>query len=156
SPEIAMGVDEGGAGDQGMMFGYATSETPELMPLPIWLAHRLCQAMDDAREQRTISYLRPDGKSQVTVLYENGKPVSADRVVLAVPHDPKVENAELSEALYKTVVTPLMSRYGFGVDKSHLIVNGTGKWFIGGPASDTGLTGRKIVVDGYGGMARVG
>jgi S-adenosylmethionine synthetase len=156
SPEIAMGVDEGGAGDQGMMFGYATNETPELMPLPITLAHRLCQLMDEAREQRTIPYLRPDGKSQVTVLYENGKPMTVDKVVLAVPHSPEIENAQLAGDLYKKVVTPLLQKYGFGVESGQLIVNGTGKWFIGGPASDTGLTGRKIVVDGYGGMARVG
>jgi len=156
SPEIALGVDKDGAGDQGMMFGYATNETPELMPLPITLAHRLCQAMDEARERREIPYLRPDGKSQVTVLYDNGKPVSVEKVVLAVPHSPEIENEQLSADLYKTVVTPLMRKYGFDVPPSALIVNGTGRWIIGGPASDTGLTGRKIVVDGYGGMARVG
>src|SRR5438132_3161446 len=156
SPEIAMGVDEGGAGDQGMMFGYATDETPELMPLPITLAHALCEAMDRARETRDIPYLRPDGKSQVTVLYEDGRPAKVDKVVLAVPHAPNVENSQLSLDLYGKVVTPLLAKYGFGVDRSQLIVNGTGLWYIAGPASDTGLTGRKSVVDGYGGMARVG
>jgi S-adenosylmethionine synthetase len=156
SPEIAMGVDQDGAGDQGMMFGYATNETPELMPLPITLAHALCEAMDRAREAGTIPYLRPDGKSQVTVLYENGKPVTVDRVVLAVPHKPEIENEQISSELYTKIVTPLLTKYGFGVERSQLIVNGTGRWIIGGPASDTGLTGRKIVVDGYGGMARVG
>ena len=156
SPEIAMGVDEGGAGDQGMMFGYATNETPELMPLPITLAHALCEAMDRARETREIPYLRPDGKSQVTVLYENGRPVTVDKVVLAVPHNPDIQNERISADLYATIVVPLLRKYGFGVEPAQLIVNGTGRWIIGGPASDTGLTGRKIVVDGYGGMARVG
>ena len=156
SPEIAMGVDEGGAGDQGMMFGYATNETPELMPLPITLAHALCEAMDRARETKSIPYLRPDGKSQVTVSYENGRPVRVDKVVLAVPHNPDIQNEQISADLYAKVVVPLLKKYGFGVEQSQLIVNGTGRWIIGGPASDTGLTGRKIVVDGYGGMARVG
>lgn len=156
SPEIAQGVDEGGAGDQGMMFGYATNETPELMPLPITLAHALCAAMDNARETKSIAYLRPDGKSQVTVLYENGKPSTVDKVVLAVPHSPDVENEQILGDLYARIVTPLLKKYGFGIEKSQVIVNGTGKWIIGGPFSDTGLTGRKIVVDGYGGMARVG
>jgi S-adenosylmethionine synthetase len=156
SPEIAMGVDEGGAGDQGMMFGYATDETPELMPLPITLAHALCEAMDRARESKQIAYLRPDGKSQVTVLYERGRPVRVDTVVLAVPHDPDIQNEQIGADLYGQIVVPLLKRYGFGVERSQLIVNGTGRWIIGGPASDTGLTGRKIVVDGYGGMARVG
>jgi S-adenosylmethionine synthetase len=156
SPEIAMGVDEGGAGDQGMMFGYATNETPELMPLPISLAHALCEAMDLARAAKTIPYLRPDGKSQVTVLYEDGRPVTVDKVVLAVPHSPDVQNEQISGDLYAKIVVPLLKKYGFAVERSQLIVNGTGRWIIGGPASDTGLTGRKIVVDGYGGMARVG
>jgi S-adenosylmethionine synthetase len=156
SPEIAMGVDEGGAGDQGMMFGYATNETPELMPLPITLAHALCEGMDRARASKQIGYLRPDGKSQVTVSYERGRPVRIDKVVLAVPHNPDIENEQISADLYDKIVVPLLKKYGFGVEKSQLIVNGTGRWIIGGPASDTGLTGRKIVVDGYGGMARVG
>ena len=156
SPDIAQGVDEGGAGDQGMMFGYATNETPELMPLPITLAHALCAAMDEAREKGTIPYLRPDGKSQVTVLYEDGKPVSIEKVVLAVPHKPDVHESQVNDDLFRIVVTPLLDKYKFGVGKDGLIVNGTGRWLIGGPASDTGLTGRKIVVDGYGGMARVG
>lgn len=139
-----------------MMFGYATNETPELMPLPITLAHALCAAMDNARETKSIAYLRPDGKSQVTVLYENGKPSTVDKVVLAVPHSPDVENEQILGDLYARIVTPLLKKYGFGIEKSQVIVNGTGKWIIGGPFSDTGLTGRKIVVDGYGGMARVG
>jgi S-adenosylmethionine synthetase len=156
SPDIAQGVDAEGAGDQGMMFGYATNETPELMPLPITLAHLLCQGMDTAREQGSIPYLRPDGKSQVTVRYENRRPKAVEKVVLAVPHNPDVATEQIVRDLYQKVVTPILQRYGFGVAPSELIVNGTGRWIVGGPASDTGLTGRKIVVDGYGGMARVG
>ncbi len=156
SPDIAQGVDDGGAGDQGMMFGYATNETPELMPLPITLAHALCHGIDAAREQRTIPYLRPDGKSQVTVRYEGGRPVAVEKVVMAVPHHPDATNEQLKADLIARVAGPILSRYGFGVEPRDVIVNGTGRWIIGGPASDTGLTGRKIVVDGYGGMARVG
>jgi S-adenosylmethionine synthetase len=156
SPDIAQGVDADGAGDQGMMFGYATNETPELMPLPITVAHLLCQGMDSARETGTIPYLRPDGKSQVTVRYEAQKPKAVEKVVLAVPHRPDATNEQIIDDLYEKVVKPILSRYGFSVEKRDLIVNGTGRWLIGGPSSDTGLTGRKIVVDGYGGMARVG
>src|SRR4030095_15820350 len=126
SPEIAMGVDEGGAGDQGMMFGYAAHETPELMPLPITLAHALCEAMDRAREGGTIPYLRPDGKSQVTVLYEDGRPVTVDKVVLAGPPRPEIKNEQISADLYAKIVVPLLQKYGFGVERSQLIVNGTG------------------------------
>jgi S-adenosylmethionine synthetase len=156
SPDIAAGVDAEGAGDQGMMFGYATNETPELMPLPITLAHLLCSGMDTAREQGTIPYLRPDGKSQVTVRYEQRRPKAVEKVVLAVPHHPDIETEQIRRDLYEKVVTPILGRYGFDVAPGELIVNGTGRWIIGGPTSDTGLTGRKIVVDGYGGMARVG
>lgn len=156
SPDIAMGVDAEGAGDQGMMFGYATNETPELMPLPISLAHALCEAMDRARETKLIGYLRPDGKSQVTVLYEDGRPTRIDKVVLAVPHNPDITTEQLNTDLYEKVVVPILAKYKFSVDTKDIIVNGTGRWIIGGPASDTGLTGRNIVVDGYGGMARVG
>lgn len=156
SPDIAMGVDAGGAGDQGMMFGYATNETPEFMPLPIFLAHRLVEKIDEVREKKIISYLRPDGKSEVKVRYENGKPRAVERVVLAVPHDPKIKNSEIRDDLYKKVVCPVLKKYGFFCPKKDFIVNGTGRWEIGGPASDTGLTGRKIIVDTYGGMGRHG
>jgi S-adenosylmethionine synthetase len=156
SPEIAVGVDSGGAGDQGMMFGYAARETPELMPLPIALAHRLTEAMDQARVSGVLPFLRPDGKSQVTVAYDGLRPVEVTKVVLAVPHDPSISNDDLSTALFEKVVEPTLRAYGFFIHPANLIVNGTGVWHAGGPASDTGLTGRKIVVDGYGGMARVG
>ncbi len=158
SPDIALGVDTGGAGDQGMMFGYASNDTPELMPVPIILAHRLVEQMDRVRENKTISYLRPDGKSEVKVLYENGKPKIVERVVLAVPHDPKVSQARVKQVLTKYVIRPVLEKYGFKTPStSNIVVNGCkGKWEIGGPASDTGVTGRKIIVDTYGGMARHG
>ncbi len=156
SSEIAQGVDQEGAGDQGMMFGYASKETQELMPLPIILAHRLAQKIDEARENKLIPYLRPDGKTQVTVQYENGKPKGIESVVLAVPHEEKIKLEQVTEDLYKFVVSPVLKTYGFTFPKKKIIVNGTGVWHHGGPAADTGLTGRKIVVDTYGGCARVG
>ncbi len=157
SPDIAAGVDTGGAGDQGMMFGYACSETPELMPIPIILAHRLVEEMDKARESKVIPCLRPDGKSEVKVIYENGKPHAVEHVVLAVPHDPKYSNVNVKNYLIRHVVQPVLSRYHFRLPASDaVVVNGTGKWEIGGPASDTGVTGRKIIVDTYGAMARHG
>lgn len=156
SPEISQGVDDSGAGDQGMMFGYACNETKELMPLPIMLAHRLAQKIDEVREDKTLPYLRPDGKTQVTIRYENGKPVSVESVILAVPHNEKISLEQVTDDLYKKVVTPVLKKFGYSFPKKDMIVNGTGVWHIGGPHSDTGLTGRKIVVDGYGGYARVG
>jgi S-adenosylmethionine synthetase len=156
SDDIAKGVDSGGAGDQGMMFGYATDETKILMPLPIILAHRLVEKLDLVRERKIISYLRPDGKSEVKVRYEKSIPKAVERVVLAVPHDPKIGNNELKKDLLKYVVKPVLHMFGFDCDLKDLMVNGTGKWEIGGPASDTGLTGRKIIVDTYGGMGRHG
>ncbi len=156
SPEIAQGVDNEGAGDQGMMFGFACNETPELMPLPITLAHKLTKQIDTIRENKTLPYLRPDGKSQVTVRYENGKPVAIDKVVIAVPHSEKVDLAEVKNDIFKLVIKPILTQYGFKINKSNIIVNGTGVWHLSGPAADSGLTGRKIVVDGYGGYARVG
>ena len=155
SQDIAMGVDIGGAGDQGMMFGYATDEGPQFMPLPIFLAHQLVKKVDLIRK-KGIPYLRPDGKSEVKIRYENGKPKSVEFVVLAVPHDLKVSNNQLKNDLYKEVVSPVLAKYGFSCPKKDFIVNGTGKWEIGGPASDTGVTGRKIMVDTYGGMGRHG
>jgi S-adenosylmethionine synthetase len=154
SPDIAVGVDEGGAGDQGLMFGYACRQTKELMPLPIVLAHALARGMDKLKKK--YAYLRPDGKSQVTVKYEGRKPVGIERVVLAVPHDPEVNNQDLKLMLIDELVKPLISKYPFRIKPSQIIVNGTGYWEIGGPASDTGVTGRKIIVDTYGGWARHG
>ncbi len=156
SADIAVGVDSGGAGDQGMMFGYAVNETPELMPIPIILAHNLSKEMDKVKYSKKLSYLRPDGKSQVKVRYEKGMPQSVDEVVLATPHDPKITNEELKKELLNLVVKPVLNKYGFDCNLKDLTVNGTGRWEIGGPASDTGLTGRKIIVDTYGGMARHG
>jgi len=156
SPDIARGVDKDGAGDQGMMFGYACNETKELMPLPIRLAHRLVQKTDELRETKKLPYLRPDGKSEVKVKYEKGKPLAIETVVLAVPHHPKVENGELKKDLFEKAVTPVLAEFGFKIKEKDFIINGTGKWEIGGPATDTGVTGRKIVVDTYGGMARIG
>ncbi len=156
SPEIAQGVDEKGAGDQGMMFGYATTETPSFMPVPITLAHLLAKKLDAARETKNIPYLRPDGKTQVTVDYQNGKPHQISSVILAVPHDEKVTLRQVKEDLYKLVVVPVLNSYNFTLNIKDLVVNGTGVWHKGGPASDTGLTGRKIIVDTYGGYARVG
>lgn len=156
SPEIARGVKKKGAGDQGMMFGFAVNETPSLMPLPISLAHALTQAVDEAREQKTIPYLRPDGKSQVTVEYHDNKPVRVTTVVVAVPHAEDVSLSQVKQDLYEKVITPVLASFGYKIAEKDVIVNGTGIWHHGGPASDAGLTGRKIVVDTYGGYARVG
>ncbi len=156
SPDIALGADADGAGDQGMMFGYACNETPELMPLPIILSHKLVKAIDQLRETNKIPCLRPDGKSEVKIRYENGKPVAVEKVILAVPHDQCVSKEELQKLLYEQAVKPVLEKYGFPVKEEDCILNGTGKWEIGGPATDTGVTGRKIIVDSYGGMARIG
>lgn len=156
SPEIAIGVDKDGAGDQGLMFGFACSETPNLMPLPITLAHKLVQCIDQARETKKLPYLRPDGKSQVVVDYKKGKPVGVSNVTLAVPHDKDIELDRVREDLYKKIVLPVLAEHQLDVKSSDLIVNGTGAWHIPGPSSDCGLTGRKIIVDGYGGYAKVG
>lgn len=155
SPEIAVGVDNFGAGDQGMMYGYATDETKELMPMPIMLAHKLAAKIDELRNT-SLKYLRPDGKTQVTMSYENGKPLKIEQVVLAVPHDEKIELKQVKEDLFKYAVLPILKRYTLHATLSQLIVNGTGVWHIGGPASDTGVTGRKIIVDTYGSFAHVG
>lgn len=160
SPDIAVGVDEGGAGDQGIMFGYACDETPELMPLPLMLSHQLVRNLDLARESAQIPYLRPDGKSQVVVDYEDGNPVKASTIILAVPYDPSVGREQLEKDLWEQVVAPALGKYlpkqAPDQNKLKLIINGTGVWEIGGPASDTGVTGRKIIVDTYGGMGRHG
>ncbi len=156
SPEIAAGVDKLGAGDQGMMYGYATDETKEYMPLPIILAHKLAMQIDRLRETKRLPYLRPDGKTQVTENYADGKPVGIETIVLAAPHDEKVPLAQVKSDLYNYCVLPILKQYGFSITEDQLVVNGTGVWHIGGPASDTGVTGRKIIVDSYGSFARVG
>ncbi len=156
SPEIAKGVYPKGAGDQGMMFGFACTETKELMPLPIMLAHHLARRIDAVREESIISFLRPDGKTQVAIEYKNGKPKRVQSVILAVPHTKDITLKEVQQALFKHVVIPVLEEYGFSIKPSQLIVNGTGIWHMSGPAVDSGLTGRKIVVDTYGGYARVG
>ena len=156
SPEISRGVDQDGAGDQGMMFGYACHQTTTFMPLPIQLAHDLVKGIDHARETGAIPYLRPDGKAQVTITYTSQGSVTLDSLVLAVPHQERVTLAELTHDLYTNVVTPILAPYHLEYLAKNLLVNGTGVWHIPGPASDTGVTGRKIVVDGYGGYARVG
>lgn len=158
SPEIAMGVDSGGAGDQGMMFGFAINETPQFMPLPITMAHAIVRGMDESRQRGVLPFLRPDGKSQVTVRYEDGKPVSIEKIVVAVPHVPDVKKEEVMEQIFEKVVHPVVEKYGLPFKRMEMsyIVNGTGTWTVGGPFSDTGLTGRKIIVDTYGGMGRHG
>lgn len=157
SPEIALGVDQDGAGDQGMMFGYACDETPELMPLPIAIAHALTRRIDDVRQAGELSWLRPDGKAQVTVRYEDGKPVGIENIVAAVAHDEAASAEQVRADVISQVFTPVLERYKLALpNDEHIVVNGTGLWHIPGPESDAGLTGRKIVVDTYGGYARVG
>src|SRR3990167_4759448 len=131
SPEIAVGVDSSGAGDQGMMFGYASRETKELMPLPIMLAHRLAMRVDKLRESRHLPYLRPDGKTQVTVGYEKNIPKIIENVVLAVPHDEKIKLNQVKEDLFNKLVTPILQEYGYKIKLDQLIINGTGVWHIG-------------------------
>ncbi len=156
SREIARGVNKKGAGDQGMMFGFACNETKTLMPLPITIAHRLTQRIDEVREKKILSYLRPDGKSQVTIEYKNGKPYKILQVVIAVPHKESVDLKRVKKDVYQKVVKKVLDEFGFKISEKDLILNGTGVWHMPGPASDCGLTGRKIIVDTYGGYARVG
>jgi S-adenosylmethionine synthetase len=155
SPDIAMGVDPGGAGDQGMMFGYACDETPELMPLPIMMAHKLVKQLSDVRRAKTLDFLRPDGKSQVSVEYVNNKPVRIDAVVISTQHSDTVSietlRAEVRKHIIDAVLPANMVDSG---TKYH--INPTGRFVVGGPHGDTGLTGRKIIVDTYGGMGRHG
>ena len=166
SPDIAMGVDnaletrEGeesstGAGDQGMMFGYACNETPELMPLPISLAHQLTRRLSEVRKNGTLPWLRPDGKSQVTVVYEDGKPVAVDTIVISAQHDEDVTRQQLEDGLMNEVIRKVIPADLWQKD-TRVFLNPTGRFVLGGPAGDTGLTGRKIIVDTYGGYARHG
>ncbi len=157
SPEISIGVDQEGAGDQGMMFGYACDETPELMPLPITLAHALTRRIDEVREKKILDYIRPDGKAQVTIRYEDDKPVAVEKVVIAVAHSENTDPSTVHAGVVKEIITPVLAKYKLAVPSDeNITINGTGLWHIPGPESDAGLTGRKIVVDGYGGYARVG
>ena len=172
SPDIAAGVDKAlevrqddqdldpldlqGAGDQGLMFGYASDETPSLLPLPIWLAHRLAERLAQVRKDGTVPGLRPDGKTQVTIRYEHDRPVALDTLVLSTQHEPEVTESRLAAAVAELVVAPVLADVDLDVDGYRLLVNPTGQFVIGGPQGDAGLTGRKIIVDTYGGMARHG
>jgi S-adenosylmethionine synthetase len=156
SPDIAMGVDPGGAGDQGLMFGYATNENPELMPTPILLAHRLTQRLAEVRKSGQLDFLRPDGKSQVTVEYdENKKPLRVDAVVVSTQHSELVDNKKLRAEVLQHVIQQAIPAHMLDADTKYHI-NPTGRFVVGGPMGDTGLTGRKIIVDSYGGMGRHG
>jgi S-adenosylmethionine synthetase len=155
SPDIAMGVDTGGAGDQGLMFGYACDETDELMPLPIMMAHKLVRQLSEVRRAGGLDFLRPDGKSQVSVEYVNGQPKRIDAVVVSTQHDDKISTEELRAKVKKHIIDPVVpSNMVDSSTKYH--INPTGRFVIGGPHGDTGLTGRKIIVDTYGGMGRHG
>ncbi len=155
SPDIAMGVDTGGAGDQGFMFGYACNETEELMPMPIQLAHRLTQRLSEVRKSKKVDFLRPDGKSQVTVEYRDGKPVRVDCVVISTQHSDTVPNEDLRHAIMEHVIKPIIPAHMLDA-KTKYHINPTGRFVIGGPMGDAGLTGRKIIVDTYGGYSRHG
>jgi S-adenosylmethionine synthetase len=171
SPDIAQGVDaafesrEGtstdagdvqGAGDQGIMFGYATTETPQLMPLPIWLAHRLAERLAEVRKQGVLDYLAPDGKTQVTIGYEGAVPRTVETVVLSTQHLPSVSTEQLREEVRRAVIDPVLEAAGFAAAAPRVLINPTGRFEIGGPQGDAGLTGRKIIVDTYGGASRHG
>jgi S-adenosylmethionine synthetase len=155
SPDIAMGVDTGGAGDQGLMFGFACDETAELMPMPIQLAHRLTQRLSEVRKAGKVDFLRPDGKSQVTIEYRDSRPVRVDCVVISTQHSEKVSNADLRDAVTEHVIRPIIPAAMLD-SKTKYHINPTGRFVIGGPMGDAGLTGRKIIVDTYGGYSRHG
>ena len=152
SPDIAQGVDPGGAGDQGLMFGYACTETPELMPMPIMLAHKLCMGLATARKEGVLDWLRPDGKSQVSVEYDGEKPVRVDTVVISTQHSAAVPNDTMREDIIEKIIAPVIP-HAMIDKKTRYLINPTGRFVVGGPQGDCGLTGRKIIVDTYGGAA---
>ncbi len=155
SPDIAMGVDTGGAGDQGLMFGFACDETEELMPMPIQLAHRLTQRLSELRKSKKLAFLRPDGKSQVTIEYRDGRPARVDCVVISTQHSDNISKEDLQEAILQHIIRPVVP--GEMLDRNTKYhINPTGRFVIGGPMGDAGLTGRKIIVDTYGGYSRHG
>jgi len=171
SPDIAQGVDDAfetregsssddldkqGAGDQGIMFGYATNETPQLMPLPIWLAHRMSERLAEVRHQGIVDWLRPDGKTQVTIGYDGTRPATVETVVVSTQHSPKISTDDLREAVRELVIAPTLAKIDLPSDGVKVLINPTGRFEIGGPQGDAGLTGRKIIVDTYGGAARHG
>ncbi len=157
SPEIAVGVDDFGAGDQGLMYGYATDETDNRMPLPLALSHAITKGIDTARVHGDVSFLRPDGKAQVVILYEDDRPKSVQHITAAVAHTEDVSSEQVRQAVIQAVLEPVLKKFKLELPKTeNIVVNGTGLWHIPGPFSDSGLTGRKIVVDTYGGAAKVG
>ena len=156
SPDIAVGVDTGGAGDQGLMFGYACNETPELMPLPIMLAHKLAMKLADLRKKDIVDFLRPDGKTQVTVEYEKGRPIRVDTIVISTQHSPDIKMRELREEVEEKVIRAVISPELLKENNVKYHINPTGRFVIGGPQGDTGMTGRKIIVDSYGGVGSHG
>ena len=156
SPDIAMGVDSGGAGDQGLMFGYASNETAELMPMPIVLAHRLTRRLAEVRKKKILPWVRPDGKSQVTVEYRNGKPVRIDTIVVSTQHSPDITSKKIETEIIEKVIKPVMPKGIFDPVSVKYYINPTGRFVTGGPMGDTGLTGRKIIVDTYGGVGSHG
>src|SRR5215204_5416577 len=152
SPDIAQGVDPGGAGDQGLMFGYACTETPELMPMPIMLAHKLVKGLSDRRRDQSMDYLRPDGKSQVSIEYAGGRPARVDTIVVSTQHSPTVTNDTLREDITEKIVNKVIPKEMMDA-KTRILINPTGRFVVGGPHGDAGVTGRKIIVDTYGGAA---
>ena len=156
SSDIALGVDIQGAGDQGLMFGYATRETPELMPMPIMLAHKLVMRLTEVRRKEILEYLRPDGKSQVTVEYTDGRPTRVDTVVISAQHSPEVTLKQIREDIVEAVILPVIPKELLDPERITYHINPTGRFVIGGPHGDTGLTGRKIIVDTYGGVGSHG
>ncbi len=156
SPDIAMGVDSGGAGDQGLMFGYASNETPELMPMPIVLAHKLTRRLAEVRKKNILPWVRPDGKSQVTVEYRNGKPVRIDTIVVSTQHDENITTKKIEQDVMEKVIKPVMPAKIYDAMSVKHYINPTGRFVTGGPMGDTGLTGRKIIVDTYGGVGSHG
>jgi S-adenosylmethionine synthetase len=156
SGDIAMGVDVGGAGDQGLMFGFACNETPELMPMPIMLAHKIAMKLSEVRKQDLLGYLRPDGKSQVTIEYRDGKPFRIDTIVVSSQHSPDVHMKEMREDVIEKVIKPVVPHELLDEETVKYYINPTGRFVVGGPMGDTGLTGRKIIVDSYGGVGSHG